>query len=166
MAMQCSPCEKPGPFDIVRTPAVIADLAGTHQVFEHLHQRWRSFERVIAAVQQVQVQALDPQRRRLLRISAQRNRHPRTRILLIWHWIFSELGCHHDALSTTSQGFTQDALAQTLAVVIRCVEKCHAQINSRLDLPNSIRSPERDLGELNRHASPTRPCGPYLIPMG
>ena len=42
-----STCEKPGPFDIVRTPAVIADLSCTHQVFKHLHQRWSSFERVI-----------------------------------------------------------------------------------------------------------------------
>jgi hypothetical protein len=38
----------------------------------------------------------------------------------------------------TAQGFTQDALAQTLAVAIRRVEKRYAQIDSRLDLVDRL----------------------------
>jgi hypothetical protein len=131
--------EKPGPFDIIRTPAIIADLTGTHQVFKHFHQRWSPLERVIAAVEQVQVDALEPQATQAGRacplngISLQG-----PGIRLIRHGIFSEFGRHHDAISMAAQGFTQDALTQTLPVIIRGVKKCHAQIDSRLDLPNSI----------------------------
>ena len=52
----------------------------------------------------------------------------KTRILLVRHWVFPELGCHYDTFSTTAQGFTQTALAKTLAVAVRCVEEYHDRI--------------------------------------
>jgi len=108
-----SATEKPGSLDIVRAPAVIADLAGAHQVFEHFYQRRSPFERVIAAVQQVQVDALDLKAAQAgFAFPLDRTAIQRPGIRLLGHRIFPELGRHHDASSATSQGFTQDALAQ------------------------------------------------------
>jgi hypothetical protein len=99
------------------------DLASTHQVFKHFHQRWRAFERVITTVQQVQVDALEPQATQTSFAFALNGTGVQgPGVLLIPHWILPELGHHYDALLTTSQGFTQDTLAQTLSVVIRCIE--------------------------------------------
>jgi len=104
------------------------------------------FERVIAAVQQEQINAIELQATEAgfaFPLNGSGIQGPW--IFLIWHGVFSELGCHHNTFSTTLQGLTQDALAQTLSVVICCVEKCHALIDSRLDLPNSIPFRLRDI---------------------